>query len=171
MIFAQKKKKQDVFFGMEGQVGFDFGSILSKKDYNNVDNNEKMQFSYGVNSYVGYHFVPHFSISTALKYNYVTPNFHPIYWTFQTTYHFNITNENTNFAGLYYGRSINHTNLREISTIFGLKIGMLTPAKKFLNLTASGFLEHQSLDGRNNMFIGLNVGAQIFTGKNNYYKR
>ncbi len=160
-----KYPKQDLFFGVESQLGLNAIELFKKKS-NNWEAPaplEKAFFSYGFTASVGYHFIPRLSVETGLKYAYITDDIHAIYFKIHPKLYLNIDDEHPVYLGLYYGNKINQTSIQS-AQVYGFDVGSLGSISKFSNCSPGFFIENYQLDANSNWFFGLKIGINLFTG-------
>ncbi|MDO4224853.1 MAG: hypothetical protein Q4C75_03055 [Bergeyella zoohelcum] len=127
-LFAQKKDnlKLGTFAGLEANVGLDFISMIRKDDDNKAYYDDKPlqgDFTYGLQAQLGYHFTNRLAFSTGLRYSYINPNFHLIYWNFHP-YVFlgDPKDENFTYISANYSTQINRSVINN-GRVLGLSIG------------------------------------------------
>ncbi|QQQ29706.1 hypothetical protein [Chryseobacterium indoltheticum] len=121
-------------------------------------------FTYGISAVGGYNFLPNFAIGTGLKYSYIDPNFHLIYWLIQPKFIFNPGDE-AFFIDVTYGKQINSSVISN-SEFWGLKLGLQVAYSKRLSQEGGLFFETLQASRSNTLFIGLSYGITIFSNKN-----
>lgn len=167
--FAQEKpNKLGVFGSIETNIGFDLGDMIrtsnAKTDY------EKSQlpsgkFNYGFASQIGFQPLNWFALSGGLRYSYIDPNYHLLYFTVQPYFFLgDPRDEDFGFIFVNYGNKMNQTAARNGGFV-GLGIGKIEPLSKRFGHKFQLYLEDQILDGNGNIFIGLSYGIVIFSNQ------
>ncbi len=121
-------------------------------------------FTYGISAVGGYNFLPNFAIGTGLKYSYIDPNFHLMYWLIQPKFIFNPGDE-AFFIDVTYGKQINSSVISN-SEFWGLKLGLQVAYSKRLSQEGGLVFETLQASRSNTLFIGLSYGITIFSNKN-----
>ncbi|WP_147293580.1 hypothetical protein [Chryseobacterium indoltheticum] len=121
-------------------------------------------FTYGISAVGGYNFLPNFAIGTGLKYSYIDPNFHLMYWLIQPKFIFNPGDE-AFFIDVTYGKQINSSVISN-SEFWGVKLGLQVAYSKRLSQEGGLVFETLQASRSNTLFIGLSYGITIFSNKN-----
>ena len=168
--FSQEKAnyKLGFFSSVEANFGFDLAAMI-KSDRAQTEY-EKQQldpgkFNYGFTAQVGYQPINWFAIGTGLRYSFVDPNFHVIYFTLQPYFFVgNPKDAEFTYLSLNMGRQINQTASRNAGFI-GLSIGRFEPINKRFGNKFQINLETQSFDGEGTLFVGFTYGLTFFSNK------
>jgi hypothetical protein len=174
-LFSQvdptKKPKMDFYFNSNLNVGYNLGNRI--KENQNKDSYDYQQnvapflpndFTYGISAIGGYNFLPNFAIGTGLKYSYIDPNFHIMYWMIQPKVIFNPGDE-AFFIDLTYGKQFNQSVVSN-ADFWSLKAGIQVSYSKRLSQEGGVFLEGSQLGNTGAVFIGISYGITIFSNKN-----
>ena len=175
MVFSQavdsKKEKMSFYINPSLNIGYNLGNKI--KDNQNKDSQYYQQnigpylpndFTYGISAVGGYHFLPNFAIGTGLKYSYIDPNFHMVYWLIQPKFIFNPGDE-AFFVDLTYGARINNSVISN-SIFWSLKSGVQVSYSKRLSQEGGLVLEGFRLGNSSTIFVGISYGITIFSNKN-----
>ena len=167
---AQKieKKRLGFFTNLEANIGLDLKEIIqnnqAKTDY------EKAQvppgkFNYGFTGSVGYQFLDWFALHSGIRYSFIDPNYHLLYWTAQP-YFIIGKNESEDFSFLFLnlGTKINQTATKNAGFI-GLGIGKIEPLGKRFGHKVQLYVEGQQLDNDGSVFVGLSYGISLFSNQ------
>ena len=170
--FSQEKEnlKLGVFGTLQTDVGLDLGSILRKPQNPNEYYSEKDQFptyfTYGFTGQIGYQPLNWLALGTGLRYSYISPKFHNIYWTVQPYFFVsNPKDKEFNFITLNFGKQINTTQGLSNNGFIGVGGGFYELARE---RTAQKFqlnLDVQVADDAV-WFLGLSYGITVFSNKN-----
>lgn len=174
-LFSQvdptKKSKMDFYFNSNLNVGYNLGNRIkenqNKDSYGNQYNVAPLlpnDFTYGISAVGGYNFLPNFAVGTGLKYSYVDPNFHILYWMIQPKIIFNPGDE-AFFIDLTYGKQFNKSVVSN-ADFWGLKAGLQVSYSKRFSQEGGLFLEGSQLGNTGAVFIGISYGITIFSNKN-----
>lgn len=174
-LFSQvdptKKPKMDFYFNSNLNVGYNLGNRI--KENQNKDSYDYQQniapflpndFTYGISAIGGYNFLPNFAIGTGLKYSYIDPNFHIMYWMIQPKVIFNPGDE-AFVIDLTYGKQFNKSVVSN-ADFWSLKAGIQVSYSKKLSQEGGLFLEGSQLGNTGAVFIGISYGITIFSNKN-----
>ena len=121
-------------------------------------------FTYGISVVGGYNFLPNFAVGTGLKYSYIDPNFHLMYWLVQPKFIFNPGDE-AFFIDVTYGKQINNSVISN-SEFWSLKLGLQVAYSKRLSQEGGLVFETLKASKSNTLFIGLSYGITVFSNKN-----
>ncbi|MEJ8590193.1 hypothetical protein JSO54_02960 [Riemerella anatipestifer] len=168
--FAQEKKsdKLGIFTGVNANVGLDLASILRRNNTNTNNhtlNNSRSdeKFAYGFASELGIQPFNWFAISGGIKYNYVSDNYHLLYYIINP-YIFVTKAEDHDFGyiGLKLGKQFNRSAAND-TAYWGLSVGKFD-ASLYRNL---GQKFEISLEGYSmgNWFIGFSYGIVFYSNK------
>lgn len=174
-LFSQvnptKKPKMDFYFNSNLNVGYNLGNRI--KENQNKDSYDYQQnvapflpndFTYGISAIGGYNFLPNFAIGTGVKYSYIDPNFHIMYWMIQPKVIFNPGDE-AFFIDFTYGKQFNKSVVSN-ADFWSLKAGIQVSYSKRLSQEGGLFLEGAQLGNTGAVFIGISYGITIFSNKN-----
>lgn len=174
-LFSQvdpsKKPKMDFYLNTNLNAGYNLGNRI--KENQNKDSYDYQQnvapflpndFTYGISAIGGYNFLPNFAIGTGLKYSYIDPNFHIMYWVIQPKVIFNPGDE-AFFIDLTYGKQFNQSVVSN-ADFWSLKAGIQVSYSKRLSQEGGLFLEGAQLGNTGAVFIGISYGITIFSNKN-----
>lgn len=170
-VESSQKPKMDFYFNPALNVGYNLGNRIKRNQ--NKDSFDYQQnvapflpndFTYGISAVGGYHFLPNFAIGTGLKYSYIDPNFHIIYWMIQPKIIFNPGDE-AFFIDLTYGKQLN-TSVVSNADFWNIKAGLQISYSKRLSQEGGLFLEGSQLGNAGAVFIGISYGITIFSNKN-----
>ncbi|MCX8531340.1 hypothetical protein [Chryseobacterium luquanense] len=152
-------------------VGYNLGNQI--KDNQNKDSQYYQQYispylpnklTYGMSVVGGYNFLSNFAIGTGLKYSYIDPNFHMLYWLIQPKFIFNPGDE-AFFIDVTYGKQFNKSAVSN-SDFWSLKAGLQVSYSKRLSQEGGLVLEGFQLGNSSAVFIGLSYGIIVFSNKN-----
>lgn len=174
-VFSQvedsKKPKMNFYFNPTLNVGYNVKNQSKRNQnadsqyyQNYVSPYLPNDFTYGISAVGGYNFLPNFAIGTGLKYSYIDPNFHLIYWLIQPKFIFNPGDE-AFFIDVTYGKQINSSVISN-SEFWGLKLGLQVAYSKRLSQEGGLVFETLQASRSNTLFIGLSYGITIFSNKN-----
>ncbi|WP_435525216.1 hypothetical protein [Chryseobacterium indoltheticum] len=99
-----------------------------------------------------------------MKYSYIDPNFHMMYWLIQPKFIFNPGDE-AFFIDVTYGKQFNKSAVSN-SDFWSLKAGLQVAYSKRLSQEGGLVLEGFQLGNSNATFIGISYGITIFSNKN-----
>lgn len=166
-----KKPKMNFYFNPTLNVGYNVKNQSKRNQnadsqyyQNYVSPYLPNDFTYGISAVGGYNFLPNFAIGTGLKYSYIDPNFHLMYWLIQPKFIFNPGDE-AFFIDVTYGKQINSSVISN-SEFWGLKLGLQVAYSKRLSQEGGLVFETLQASRSNTLFIGLSYGITIFSNKN-----
>lgn len=170
-IDDSKKPKMNFYFNPTLNVGYNVKNH-SKRNQNRdsqyyqdyVSPYLPNDFTYGISAVGGYNFLPNFAVGTGLKYSYIDPNFHLMYWLVQPKFIFNPGDE-AFFIDVTYGKQINNSVISN-SEFWGLKLGLQVAYSKRLSQEGGLVFETLQASRSNTLFIGLSYGITVFSNKN-----
>jgi len=174
-VFSQvdqsKKPKMNFYFNPNINVGYNLGNKI-QNDQNkdsqyyqyNIAPYLPNDFMYGISVVGGYNFIPNFATGGGLKYSYVDPNFHILYWMIQPKVIINPGDE-AFFIDLTYGKQMNKSVVSN-AYFWSLKAGLQVSYSKRLSQEGGLFLEGAQLGNTGAVFIGVSYGITIFSNKN-----
>jgi hypothetical protein len=170
-VDQSKKPKMDFYFNPTLNIGY---NVKNQSKRNQNQDSQYYQdyvspylpndFTYGISAVGGYNFLPNFAIGTGLKYSYIDPNFHMMYWLIQPKFVFNPGDE-AFFIDVTYGKQINKSVISN-SEFWGLKLGLQVAYSKRLSQEGGLVFETLQASRSNTLFIGLSYGITIFSNKN-----
>ncbi len=170
-VNASKKPKMNFYFNPTLNVGYNVKNQSKRNQnadsqyyQNYVSPYLPNDFTYGISAVGGYNFLPNFAIGTGLKYSYIDPNFHLMYWLIQPKFIFNPGDE-VFFIDVTYGKQINSSVISN-SEFWGLKLGLQVAYSKRLSQEGGLVFETLQASRSNTLFIGLSYGITIFSNKN-----
>ena len=170
-VDQSKKPKMNFYFNPNINVGYNLGNRIKENqnkdsfDYqHNVAAFLPNKYTYGISAVGGYQFLPNFAIGTGVKYSYIDPNFHLMYWMIQPKIIFNPGDE-AFFIDLTYGKQLNKSVVSN-ADFWSLKAGLQVSYSKRLSQEGGLFLEGAQLGNTGAVFIGLSYGITIFSNKN-----
>ena len=174
-VFSQvdpsKKAKMDFYFNPNLNAGYNLVNRIKKNqnkdsfDYQqNVAPYLPNDFTYGISAIGGYQFLPNFAIGTGVKYSYIDPNYHLMYWLVQPKFVFNPGDE-AFFIDVTYGKQFNRSAVSD-SEFWGLKLGLQVAYSKRLSQEGGLVFEAIKMQNSSTLFIGLSYGITIFSNKN-----
>ncbi|AZA73880.1 hypothetical protein [Chryseobacterium indoltheticum] len=166
-----KKPKMNFYFNPTLNVGYNVKNQSKRNQnadsqyyQNYVSPYLPNDFTYGISAVGGYNFLPNFAVGTGLKYSYIDPNFHLMYWLIQPKFIFNPGDE-AFFIDVTYGKQINSSVISN-SEFWGLKLGLQVAYSKRLSQEGGLVFETLQASRSNTLFIGLSYGITIFSNKN-----
>lgn len=166
-----KKPKMNFYFNPTLNVGYNVKNQSKRNQnadsqyyQNYVSPYLPNDFTYGISAVGGYNFLPNFAIGTGLKYSYIDPNFHLMYWLIQPKFIFNPGDE-AFFIDVTYGKQINSSVISN-SEFWGVKLGLQVAYSKRLSQEGGLVFETLQASRSNTLFIGLSYGITIFSNKN-----
>ena len=170
-VFSQDyppRKKLGFFTTLDAGVGFDLASLIrnrqAKTDYE-VSQVPPGRYNYGFSSQVGYQPISWFAVAGGLRYSYIDPNYHLLYFTIQPYFFISDkTDDDFLFISAKYGNKINHTAAKNAGFI-GISLGKMEALTNNLGQYFSVNLEDQVLDGEGTFFVGLTYGLMLFSNK------
>lgn len=172
LLFSQGTKenlKLGTFGSLQADVGFDLPSILGKKlqtnEYEYRYSNQKTYFTGGFSSQIGYQPLNWLALAGGIRYSYISPMFHNLYWTVQP-YFFITKPENLDFGyfTLQIGRQFNKTQGLDDNGFVQVGVGKFDVIN---NHTAQKFqlsLDVQLADD-SIWFLGISYGITFFSNK------
>ncbi len=174
-LFSQvdhsKKPRMNFYINPGINIGYNLGnSIKNNQNKDSFDYQHNVapflpnDFTFGISAVGGYHFLPNFAIGTGLKYSYIDPNFHIMYWMIQPKIIFNPGDE-AFFIDLTYGKQMNKSVISN-ADFWSLKAGLQVSYSKKLSQEGGLFLEGAQLGNTGAVFIGISYGITIFSNKN-----
>lgn len=131
LSFGQSKINNKLnFFGIaQADIGLDLGSIINPDtDTGGTPkyyyNEKPTYFTYGFTAQAGYQPLNWLGLSSGLRYSFISPKFHNLYWHVQPYFFFSPSeNKDFNYLTLNFGRQINSTQGRSANGFIGIGIG------------------------------------------------
>lgn len=168
-LYSQDKaNKLGIFAGVEANVGFDVAAMIKEKQATSEYERQNLdpgKFNYGFTAQVGYQPLNWFALATGLRYAYVDPNFHVVYWTFQPFFIIsNPKDEEFTYISANFGTQINHTASKNAKLV-GLSVGFFEPITKNFGNKFQVNLEVHNFDGNSTLFVGFSYGIAFFSNK------
>ena len=169
LFFSQEKSNKLGFFSsIDANIGFDLGDIIrtnkAQTQYE-IDQLPPGKYHYGFSAMVGYHPLNWFSLSGGLRYSYIDPNFHLIYFKVQPqVFVGDLKDEDYTYFFANFGRKINQTAAKEAGFV-GIGFGMIEPFGKRFGHQFQVNLDDQIIDGSGTIFIGISYGIILFSNK------
>lgn len=162
------------FFSQENTTDFRFGIFQKISAHIGIDahyfidkEHSSIDFNYGFSAEVGFHPFKRWAISGGLRYDYITPNLHPIYAFIKPHFLLNNPSEERDysFVNLKYGQKINHINTPE-AQVLGIGLGFFEVVKKGMGHQFEIFVDFHSLSHDTPWFVGFSYGIFLFGNKN-----
>ena len=169
-LYSQKTTtKLGVFTSLDANIGFDLGSMIRNSKAKTDYEKSKLppgKYNYGFSVLAGYQPFNWFSVSGGLRYSYIDPNFHLIYYKVQPNFYINDP-ESDDLVYLFanFGNKINHTAAKNAGFV-GIGIGAIEPLSKRFGHQFQVSLDDQIIDGESSVFIGISYGIILFSNKN-----
>lgn len=174
LYYSQNKENYKLnFFGsLQADAGLDLGSIL-KPNRNNTNqtasyyDDQPTYFTYGFSAQAGYQPLNWLAFSSGLRYSYITPKFHNVYWMFQP--YFFITrpeDKDLGYLTFDFGKQINKTQGSSNSSFVGIGVGKVDLIKENLAQKFQFNLDVQAIPEDPIWFLGFSYGIVIFSNKN-----
>lgn len=166
---AQERREKLGFFGsIDANMGIDLVKLIRKntEEGNTIQTMKPGKFSYGFASQIGFQPLDWFSVSSGLRYNFIDPNFHLLYFTVNP--YFFIGDKNSpdyHFIFAKFGNKINRTAVEKAAFV-SLGFGKIEPLNEHVGHQFQIAIEDQILDNSGNFFIGLTYGIVFFSKKN-----
>lgn len=169
-IFAQEKiQKLGVFTSLDVNIGFDLVSIIKENQATTPYEKDQLppgKFNYGFSALAGYQPLKWFSISGGLRYSFIDPNFHLIYYKVQPQFYIgDLQNEDAVYLFANFGEKLNQTAAKKAGFV-GIGVGKIEPLSKRFGHQFQLSLDDQIIDGNGNIFIGISYGIILFSNKN-----
>lgn len=167
--FSQEKSNKLGLFGVvEANVGFDVAAMIKENKATNEYDRQRLdpgKFNYGFAAQLGYQPLNWFALGTGVRYSYVDPNFHVVYWTLQPFFIVsNPRDEEFTYVSANFGTQINQTASKN-AKLAGISVGFFEPITKNLGNKFQINLEVQNFDGNSTFFVGFSYGITIFSNK------
>jgi len=169
-LFSQQKPEKLRFFTiLEANIGFDVAAIIREKQVTSEYERQNLdpgKFNYGFAAQAGFQPINWFALGTGLRYSFVDPNFHVMYWNVQPYFFINNPkDEDFVFLSANYGTQINRTASKNAKFV-GISAGFFEPISKHFGNKFQLNLEVQNFDGNGTFFIGFSYGITFFSNKN-----
>lgn len=170
LAFAQEKPEKLNFFGtVEANIGFDVAAMIKEKQVTSEYERQNLdpgKFNYGFSAQACFQPLNWFALGTGLRYSFVDPNFHVIYWNVQPYFFINDPkDEDFIFLSANYGTQINRTVSKNAKFV-GISAGFFEPISNHLGNKFQVNLEVQDFDRNGTLFIGFSYGITFFSNKN-----
>lgn len=170
--FSQTKEnlKLGVFGSVHADIGLDLGSIIRKpqdpNDYYSTKDQYPTYFTYGFTGQIGYQPLNWFALATGLRYSYISPKFHNIYWMVQPYFFVsNPVDKEFRFITLNFGKQINTTQGLSNNAFLGIGAGFYDVVGERLAQKIQLNLDVQNADDAV-WFLGISYGITIFSNRN-----
>lgn len=173
LCFGQNKINNKLhFFGVaQADIGLDLGSIVNPDT--NVDgtpnyySENPTYFTYGLTTKAGYQPFNWLALSSGLRYSFISPKFHNLYWLIQPYFFFSpAEDKDFNYLTFNYGTQINSTQGRSHNGFIGIGIGKFDlVGQNFAQKLQLNLDVHTTLNDAV-WFLGLSYGIVIFSNKN-----
>lgn len=162
----QPRKNLGFFGTLETNIGFDLASMFknsqAKTEYERYTA-PPGKFNYGVTSQVGYQPISWFALAGGMRYSYIDPNFHLLYWTVQPYF---IINDKIDDDYIYlspkFGSQTNQSAVNNAKFI-GINLGKIEAMGNNLAQQYAVSLETQVIGGESTFFIGPSYGLTLFS--------
>lgn len=162
------RKNLGFFTTVDANIGFDLASIIKSNRAKTEEERRQVppgKFNYGFSSQIGYQPLSWFALAGGLRYSYIDPNYHLLYFTVQPYFFINDkTDDDFLFISAKYGNKINHTAAKNAGFV-GLSVGKMEAINSNLGQYFSLNIENQVMDGNGTFFIGLTYGLVLFSNK------
>jgi len=167
LINAQTGKKIGFYSTLDANLATDLVGIIQpepKTPYK-TENAEAGKFTYGASALVGYQPLSWFSVAGGLRYSYVLPNFHFIYYKLQTNFYVGSKfEEDLTYIFANFGEIINRTAV-ESAGFFGFGVGKIEPLGSRFGHHFQLGLDLQSAGEDAVVFVGFSYGIILFSNK------
>ena len=170
--FSQQKEnlKLGFFSSLQADVGLDLAGIIrEKKDpsiYYFEQNKYPTYFTYGFTGQVGYQPLNWFAMAAGLRYSYITPKFHNVYWMVQPYFFVsNPQDREFRYITASFGRQLNTTHGLSDGGFMGLGVGGFGLISERVAQKVQFNLDVHSADYAV-WFLGVSYGITIFSNKN-----
>lgn len=168
--FAQEKSiKLGFFSSVDANIGFDLDDIIRSNQVKTDYEKSKLppgKFNYGLSGMIGFQLLRWFSISGGLRYSYIDPNYHLVYYKVQPQFYVgNNSDDDLNYLFFNFGNKINETAANDAAFV-GIGIGRIETLSKRFGHQFQLHLDYQNLDSDANVFIGFSYGILLFNNKN-----
>lgn len=169
-LFAQDKpNKLGVFTTIDANVGFDLGRMIRDNQAKTEFEKSRLppgKYNYGFSLLAGYQPLQWFSISGGLRYSYIDPNFHLLYYKIQPNFYVNDPRDGEfNYLFANFGTKLNRTAAKTAGFV-GLGFGRIEPLNKKFGHHFQLSLDDQIIEGESTIFIGFSYGIILFSNKN-----
>ncbi len=172
VTFSQQKEnlKLAVFGSVQADVGLDLGSIIRKpqnpEEYYSTTNQHPTYFTYGFTGQVGYQPLNWLALSGGLRYSYISPKFHNVYWMVQPYFFIsNPIDREFQYITFNFGRQMNTTQGLSNNGFVGIGAGFYDLVSNHFAQKIQLNLDVQTADDAV-WFLGLSYGITIFSNKN-----
>ena len=154
---------------LDADIGLDLASIIRNTKEKTIKEQYAEppgKFHYGFSLLAGYQLLNRFSISGGVRYSFIDPNYHLIYYKVQPNF-FLGDPKNQDFMYIFanFGSKLNHTAAKNAG-FAGIGIGKIEPLNQRFGHQFQISLDDQIIDGNATVFIGLSYGIILFSNKN-----
>ena len=168
--FAQESPKKLGFFtSFDVNIGLDLADMIRRNRVQSDYEESQLppgKFNYGITGMVGYQAFKWFSISGGLRYSFIDPNYHLVYYKVQPQFYLNSdSDDDFTFLFLNFGNKLNETAAKKASFV-GIGIGKTETLSKRFGHQFQVSLDFQKIDHDTNVFIGISYGIILFSNKN-----
>lgn len=168
--FAQESpKKLGVFTSFDVNIGLDLADMIRRNRVQSDYEESQLppgKFNYGISGMIGFQPLKWFAISGGLRYSYIDPNYHMVYWKVEPKFIINdALDEDFGYLFVNFGNKINETNANNASFV-GIGIGKTETLSKRFGHQFQVSLDFQKIDHDTNIFIGISYGIILFSNKN-----
>lgn len=167
LVNAQTGKKLGFYTSLDANLAIDLAGVIQPEPQTpyEKENADPGRFTYGASALVGYQPLNWFSVAGGLRYSYVLPNFHLIYYKFQTNFYVaNKYEEDLTYIFANFGKKINRT-AAESAGFLGLGVGKTEPLGNRFGHQFQLGLDLQSTGDDTVVFVGLSYGIILFSNK------
>ncbi len=172
IYFGQEKEnlKLNFFGGIQTDIGLDLGSIIRKpenpNDYYSTQDQFPTYFTYGFTAQVGYQPLNWLALATGIRYSYISPKFHNIYWSVQPYFFMNnLRDKDFEYLTLNFGKQINSTQGLSNNGFIGIGAGKIDLMNERIAQKFQLNLDVQVADDAI-WFVGFSYGITFFGNKN-----
>lgn len=160
--------KLGLFGSVDANIGFDVAGMIKQSQATTEYEKQQLKpgkFNYGFSAQAGYQFANWFALGSGLRYSYVDPNFHVVYWNVQPYFFLgNSKSEDYTYISASFGKQINHTASRNAKN-YGIYFGKFEPINSHLGNKFQISLDVQDFDGNGTLFLGITYGLVFFSNK------
>lgn len=170
LFFSQEEStKLGVFTSFDANIGLDLADIIRTSQAETQEEKDRLppgKFNYGFSALAGIQPFNWFSVSGGLRYSYIDPNYHLLYYKLQPQFYLgDPKDEEFTYLFANFGSMINHTAAKQAGFV-GIGVGFVEPLSKRFGHQFQINLDDQILDGNGNIFIGISYGIILFSNKN-----
>lgn len=171
-ISAQNKsdsQKMGFYTNLDANIGFDLVTIL-RSDKNKTEYEKQQEepgkYNYGFTATAGFQPLKWFVFGAGLRYSYIDPNNHFIYFLIQPQFILNNPQDDDPFfLKLSLGKQINHTSINN-NEFLGISFGKTEVLSPRFSHYFQFNLDFQNANDGGVAFVGFSYGVQIFSNKN-----